>query len=182
MKQLMVLIFLFLLIMKVPAGIGRTPGFQKASIPVIIEQLKFLNINISRKDDLQIEWRNLALHLEQTPVFPKKYRLLLKNFRDHAVKSLKPSSKFRSKLLASLDKHVKGVLPDNHKFIIKFSDENVLQTFLAQFPRAKRLHSKLLWIVFSASQKSRKINTFDGYFVRIEKLIVNIPFLIRKGI
>ena len=32
MKQLMVLIFLFLLIMKVPAGIGgRTQGFQKAS-------------------------------------------------------------------------------------------------------------------------------------------------------
>ena len=155
--------------MKVPAGIGRAPSSPKASIPVIIEQLKFLNLNISRKDDLQIEWRNLALHLERTPIFPKKYRLLLKNFRDHAVKRFEPSSKFRSKLLASLDQHIKGVLPDNHKFIIKFSDENVLQTFLVQFPRAKRLHSKLLWVLFSASNKSRKINTFDGYFVRIEK-------------
>ena len=117
MKQLMVLIFLFSLIMKIQAGIEGTPGFQKASIPVIIEQLKFLNLNISRKDDLQIEWRTLALQLEHTPLFPKKYRLLLKNFRDHAVKSFKPSAKFRSKLLASLDKHIKGILPNNHKFI-----------------------------------------------------------------
>tara|TARA_B100000674_G_C37960896_1_gene971940 strand:+ start:1782 stop:3314 length:1533 start_codon:yes stop_codon:yes gene_type:complete len=169
MIRLPILIFLFSMLVKVYAGSAIAKDFQRASISEIVEQLKFLSLNISSKDDLHFEWMNLTFNLEQTPILPKKYYSLLKRFRDHAAHNLQPSSAFRSRLLKILNKHIRGRLPDKSKFMIKFSEENILENFMERFPRAIRLHPKLLWVVFSSSSDGQQLNTFGGTFTHIEK-------------
>ncbi len=169
MSKLPILILLFSSLVQVCAGNFTSKVFKRASIPEIIEQIKFLNLNISRMDDLDIEWVDLAFNLEQTPILPNKYHSLLKHLRDYATHNLQTSSMFRSKLLKTLNRHIRGRLPSNSKFMIKFSEENVLENFMERFPRVRRLHPKLLWVVFSSIPEGQQINTFSGSFTHIEK-------------
>ncbi|MEE2925485.1 MAG: S8 family peptidase [bacterium] len=169
MKYLMLFIILFLLFSNVKAEVTRSYDFQKYSIPAIIEQLQFMKLNMSENSNLLNEWETLVDQLEHIPILPKRYRTILKDFKNKLVSESQLSLELRSRLILSLNKLIMGRLPNEHKFMIKFSKEQVLDSFLKQFPGARRFHSKLLWVIFSTRHEGRKLNSFDGSFVQIEK-------------
>ena len=81
------------MLVKVYAGSAIAKDFQRASISEIVEQLKFLSLNISSKDDLHFEWMNLTFNLEQTPILPKNpIKLLISFLCSASIFSLKFSN------------------------------------------------------------------------------------------
>ena len=169
MKNFITLTVLFLIFNNLKAADVKSQDFKYNSIPAIIEQLQFLKLNVSENTDSLTEWKTLVDQLENTLVLPKQYRALLKDFKEQFVLPLRPSSEFRSRLLISIDKLLVGKLSDKHEYLIKFPREKALNQFLMQFPKARRLHPKLLWVIFSVSYEGIGLSNFDGSFVHIEK-------------
>ena len=169
MKNFITLTVLFLLFNILKAADVKSQDFKNNSIPAIIEQLQFLKLNVSENTDSLNEWKTLVDQLENILVLPKQYRALLKDFKEQFVLPLRPSSKFRSRLLILIDKLLVGKLSDKHEYLIKFRREKALNQFLMQFPKARRLHSKLLWVVFSISHEGPTLSSFRGSFIHIEK-------------
>ena len=85
MKYLTLFITLFLLISNVKAEVTRSNDFQKYSIPVIIEQLRFMKLNMSENSNLLNEWETLVDQLEYIPILPKRYRTILKDIKNKSL-------------------------------------------------------------------------------------------------
>ena len=169
MKNFITLLVSFLLLNQLKAADIKSEDFKNNSIPAIIEQLQFLKLNMPENTDSFNEWTTLVYQLENTLILPKQYRTLLKEFKTQLLAKSKLSLELRSRLLMAIDKLLVDNLSDKHKYMIKFPKENVLNDFLRQFPKARRLHPKLLWVVFSISHEGPTLSSFHGSFVQIEK-------------
>ena len=169
MKKIITLTVVFLLLNKLRAEGIKSEDFKNNSIPTIIEKLQFLRLNISENMDSLDEWKTFVYQLENTLMLPGQYRALLNDFKMQLLAKSKFSRELRSRLLVAIDKLLVSNLSDKHEYLIKFPQENALNNFLKQFPTARRLHPKLLWVIFSVSYEGIRLSNFDGFFVHIEK-------------